>query len=437
MAVQNRIGTKQRHSNMALALVLGTVLTGAYASAAAAQDSTPAPDPVTLSFWGWVPNLEDAVATWNEENPDIQVEFHRMTGDDGAKIPAAIDAGSAPDIIQMGSADIPKYVVADRLTDIRPYLDDVQSAYDAAAWSAVSFDPATYAVPQDAGPSGMLYRADLFSQYDIPVPATWDEYLDAGRALKAADPDLYLAQFSPNEAGFWLQDVWQAGGSYTGIDGDSWTVEVNGPESLMVADYWQQALDEGLFKVVQMWSPDYWADINDGHIATINYLAWFPSLLKENAPSLAGDWMVAPSPRFGSSDTAGSGGYGVNAVPKGTEHVDEAVQFIKWLNTSPEGLDFLVTSGGLFPAAKAGLDLSALSAPDEYFDGQAINDVFRVEATKVPASWTAGPTLTLVNQHLSDEFAMVATGEQSFATALDNVAAKQKADLEALGLSVK
>lgn len=407
--------------------------TAAATSAAPTQPSAP----VNLSFWGWVPNEEQVVATWNAANPNIQVSFHRMTGDDGSKIPAAIDAGTAPDIIQMGSADVPSYVINNRLADISSYLTDVKSDYDATAWSAVSFGNAIYAVPQDAGPSGMVYRADIFTKYNIPVPTTWAQYLDAGLKLKAADPNIYLAQLSANEPGFWLQDAWQAGGSFYGTSGNAWTVNVNGPESKNVAALWQQAFNAKLFKVVDMWTPAYWTEINAGHIATINYLAWFPGLLESNAPKLSGDWKVAPSPTFPGMDTAGAGGYGVNAVPRGTKNIAQAVQFMKWLDTSNDGLDFLISKGGLFPAAIPGLARPSLLSPDAYFGGQSINEVFVAAAKKVPATWTNGPTLSLTLDAFKDNFAKVATGQLTFSQALDLVAEKERQDLLDAGLNVK
>jgi multiple sugar transport system substrate-binding protein len=405
----------------------------------AGEDTTGDGESVEIEFWGWVPGLEDAVVAWNEDNPEIQVTFHRMTGDDGAKIPSAIDAGTAPDVFQLGGSGVPEQVIAGRLTDIRPYVEELElaDAYNDTAWSAVTFGEAIYGFPQDDAPSGMLYRADLFEEHGVEVPTTWEEYLEAGRELKAADPDLYLAQFSPNEVGFWMQQVWQAGGSFYGIEGDSWTVTVNDEHSMEVAELWQTALDEELFKVVEMWTPEYWTEINAGHIATINYMAWFPALLNENAADLSGAWSVTNSPRIGGEDTAGSGGFGVNAVAASSEHPAEAVEFAAWLNTSDEGLQFLIEDGGIFPAAIAGADSEALYTPSEYFGGEVINELFIEEQAKVPSSWTTGPTHNLTQEALKDAFAQVANGELTMMEALDLVAEQERRDLEDAGLSVE
>lgn len=400
------------------------------------QDNTPGAEPVTLEFWGWVPGLEDAVETWNAANPNIQIDFFRMTGDDGDKIPAAIDAGTAPDIVQMSAHSLPGHIVNNRLTDLSEYVGGLDAEFTESSWGTVSFGDASYAIPQDSGPTGLMYRTDIFEEHGLTVPTTWDEYIETARALKAADPDLYIAQFSPNEAGLWMETIWQNGGSFFQIEDDSWVVTVDSPESLEVADLWQTLLDEDLVKVVEMWTPEYWAEINAGTIATINYAAWFPVLLEESAASTAGNWAVAPTPTFAGRDSAGESGGSVNVVPAGTEHIAEAVEFITWLNASDEGVEYLI-DGGVFPSALVGLDKDSLLVEREFFGDQVINEVFAEAAERVPGTWTAGPTHDLTINTLKDEFGRVATGAITFREALEIVQQATLDEMSALGLEVR
>lgn len=424
---------KRSIKNLTTAIATGA---GAALALAACGSGPTADDPVNLEFWGWVPGLEEAVAQWNEENPEIQVSFFRMTGDDGDTIPASIDAGTAPDIVQMSVHSIPGHVVNNRLNDLAEYADGWGERFTESTWASVNFDDGVYAIPQDAGPSGMMYREDLFDEHGIDVPTTWDEYLDAARALQEADPDLYIAQFSPNETGHWIQAVWQNGGTWNGIEDDAWTVNVADEQSQEVAELWQTLLDEDLFLTVEMWTPEYWAEVNDGRIATINYAAWFPVLLEESAASTSGNWRVAPTPNFEGQDSAGESGGSVNVVPTGTEHVEEAVAFIEWLNTSADGLDHLISNGGIFPAAVDGLEHPALLTEREFFGGQVVNEVFADAALKVPATWVDGPTYDLIQDRLQDQFARVANGDQTFSEALEAVHDQTVADLQDMGLSV-
>ena len=390
----------------------------------------------TVDFWGWVPGLEELVAQYNEQNPDVEVSFHRMTGDDGQKVEAAVDAGAGPDLVQLSSHDLPDYVISDRVQPITDYVSDIESNNTASSWAAVTFGDEVYGVPQGIGPAGMMYRTDLFDKFGLAVPTTWDEYLTAARSIHAADPNAYIANLSPSEIGQWMQEVQQAEGSWYGVDGDAWTVGVNDEASMMVAERWQTLLDEGLVTTEQMWTPEYWALVNSGTVATISYAAWFPSLLAENAADTTGLWRVAPLPTNAGSTNSGDSGGAAIVVLKGAQNPEAAAKFASWLNDSDETQDALITVGGLFPSTTNGLASEALMSPQPFYGGQVINEVYAEAAENTPATWTEGPNYGTAQTAVTDEFAKVVTGQQTFAQALDNAQAATVADLKSRGLSV-
>ena len=419
-----------------LVAIAGLTACGSAGGGETAAGGAPADGPVEIDFWGWVPGLEDLVETWNAENPDIQVSFHRMTGDDGQKVEAAVDAGTGPDLVQLSTHDLPDYVINGRVQDITEYVAEHEPNYTPQSWASVSFDGQVYGVPQGIGPSGMMYRTDILQEHDIPVPTTWDEYLEAARALRAADPDVYIANLSPGEIGQWVQEVQQAEGSWYGIDGDAWTVGINDEASKLVAERWQTLLDEDLVTTELMWTPEYWARVNAGDIATISYAAWFPTALAENAADTSGRWRVAPMPTNAGSDNQGDSGGAAVVVLDGAENAAAAAEFASWLNGSDETQEALITEGGLFPSTLNGLDSPALLEEQEFFGGQAINEVFIESAGSTPATWTEGPNWGTAQTAVLDEFAEVVGGSQTFTEALDNAQAATVADLEARGLTV-
>lgn len=407
------------------------------ALAACSSGSAPsADDPVAIDFWGWVPGLEELVAQWNEENADIQVDFHRMTGDDGQKVEAAVDAGKGPDLVQLSTHNLPEYVISERVVDITDYVSEHESNYTPASWSAVSFDGHVFGVPQGIGPAATMYRTDIFAQYGLEFPETWDEYLDTARALKAANPDVYIANLSPSELGQWVQEIQQAESSWYGVDGDSWTIGVNDEGSQLVAERWQTLLDEGLVTTEQMWTPEYWALVNSGKIATITYAAWFPSLVAENAADTSGDWAVAPMPKNTGSENAGDSGGAAVVVLKNTKNAEAAAKFASWLNGSDDTQDALITVGGLFPSTENGLASDALLVESEFYGGQVINEVFIDAAKNTPNTWVEGPNFGSIQTALLDEFAKVVNGQGTFLEALDIAQAAAIANLKSRGLSV-
>lgn len=400
--------------------------------------STPAASegPVEIEFWGWVPGLEELVEQWNEENPDVQVDFHRMTGDDGQKVEAAVDAGAGPDLVQLSTHNLPDYIIQGRVIDITEWVSEDEANYTPASWASVSFDGAVYGIPQGIGPAGLMYRTDIFEQYGIAVPSTWTEYVDAARALHAANPDVYIANLSPSEIGQWAQEIQQAESSWYGIDGDAWELGVNDAGSQLVAERWQTLLDEGLVTTQQMWTPEYWALVNEGKIASISYAAWFPGILAENAAGTSGKWAIAPLPTNEGSTNSGDSGGAAVVVLKNTEQAEAAAEFASWLNGSDDTQDTFITVGGLFPSTLNGLASPALLQSSEFYNGQVINEVFIEAAGNTPATWVEGPNYGAIQTALLDEFAKVVAGELTFLEALDKAQAAGVADLEARGLSV-
>lgn len=393
---------------------------------------------VELTFSGWVPNIEKAVDLWNKNNPNIQVKFTRVASDAQLNFGTQIDAGSAPDIIQMDQYKFPNLVIDQQVQDISQYVKDKESDFIASAWNVVTYGGAQYAVPQDSGPVAMMYRKDLFEQYGIEVPKTWDEYVDAAKKLHEANPDVYIAQFSPNEEEMFLQDIYQAGGSYLDNDGEKWKVTINDKETTAaVAERWQELFDNGLLKTEQMWTPEYWSDVNAGKIATIIRASWFPVLLQENAPDLAGKWAVAPTPSDSGDGPYANTGGSVDAITTLCKHPAEAAKFITWLNSNPESLKILIADGGLFPAAKAGYDLDELNVASDYFGGQKINDVYIAAAENVISKGKMGPELATAATSLRDELTKVSNKEQTFAQALDNEASILKESIQSKGLDVE
>jgi multiple sugar transport system substrate-binding protein len=85
-----------------------------------------------------------------------------------------------------------------------------------------------------------------------------------------------------------------------------------------------------------------------------------------------------------------------------TKHPAEASKFALWLNTDPEALEILNREGGLYPAAKAGLNLPALTQPVDFYGKQKIFDVFAKASANVDTNFTWGPTMTDTYRFISD-----------------------------------
>ncbi|TQJ30034.1 ABC transporter substrate-binding protein [Microbacterium sp. SLBN-146] len=402
----------------------------------------PADGDVTLEFTSWIPGIEDVVATWNEQNPDIQVEV--QTGPNGnsgtyANFFSQLEAGNAPDLGQIEYDALSSFRVQDGLENLAACEDIVAAEADFIPWTwgqvTLGSSDGVYGVPQDSGPMALFYRADLFEQNGIEVPTTWEEYKEA--AVKVREAGGYITNFSTADINQFAGFVWQAGGDWFTNDGDAWTVDLTGEQSTTVADYWQELLDEDLVATYPAWTEEWNNAYNSGEVWSWNSAVWGANSIASGAPDTAGNWAVAPSPQWAAGEqSSGNWGGSSVAVFKGSEHVYEAAKFALWLNTSDEALTALNESANIYPATTAGLSLPSLQEGVEFYGGQKIYDVFAEAAEQVNPDFVWGPTMTQTYADVSDGFQSAVTGQGTLLEALESAQASTISTLEAQSIPV-
>lgn len=425
-------------SAIALAGCSSASNTGSGSDAAAC---TPADGDVTLEFTSWIPGIEDVVAIWNEQNPDIQVTV--QTGPNGnsgtyQNFFSQLEAGNAPDLGQIEYDALSSFRVQDGLEDLSA-CEDIVAAEDQFipwTWGQVTLGTdGVYGVPQDSGPMALFYRSDLFEANGIAVPTTWEEYKEAARAIRATGG--YITNFSTADINQFAGFVWQANGEWFSNDGEAWTVDLTGDASTKVADYWQELLDEDLVATYPAWTEEWNNAYNSGEVWTWNSAVWGANSIASGAPDTAGKWSVAPSPQWEDGGTsAGNWGGSSIAVFKGTEHLYEAAKFALWLNTSDEALTALNESANIYPATTAGLSLPSLQEGVEFYGGQKIYDVFAAAAAQVDPNFVWGPTMTQTYADVSDGFQKAVTGQGTLLEALEAAQASTIATLKAQSIPV-
>ena len=429
---------------VAATALLAAGCSGGDGSGDGGTDGAASSEAVELTFWTWAPGMEQVVEQWNAENPGIQVTVNKQDGGDPAvtKLLTAIKAGSgAPDLMQAEYQKIPTLVAADALADVAGELDaDIADHFPEGVWNAVTLgSDAVYGIPQDSGPMQLYYRADIFAELGLAVPTTWAEYADAAAKVHAADPARYLGTFSATDAGWFTGLAQQAGASWWGIEGDSWTVSIDDEATRKVADYWGGLVESGVIDNKPMYTPEWNAALNDGSQVAWLSAIWAPGVLQGNAPDTAGKWAMAPMPQWDASDPAtGNWGGSATAVTTQSEHVAEATEFMTWMNTSQEAVSTLVSEGGLYPADQLAQE-EALASPPEFFATQADFYPLAAETAATANSFTFGPNVNVAYSAYNDEFGKAAES-RSRAAFVAAVEAMQKVTIEDLkdsGFSVQ
>ena len=397
---------------------------------------------VDLQFWSWVPGIDQAVNLWNQQHPDIHVTLQKIpAGSSGgyAKIHAALKAGDAPDLAQVEYQEIPSFLLDNGLMDLSKYgADQYANKFVPWQWRQGVYGGQVYAIPQASGPMGLFYRADLFTKYGITTPpATWAEYEQDAIKIHQADPNVSIGTFPPGNSAWFTALAWQAGANWFGVNGDSWTVNIDSPQTEQVAAYWDRLRTEGVIKTEPDFANGWYKDLQTGAIAGWVSASWGDAILEQNAPNTAGDWKVAPLPQWTAGGTASANwGGSSTAVLTGSKHPAQALQFATWLNSDPQSIALLIKGGYGWPAATAGYAGSSLDQPSPFFGNQKYNDVFAASDKHINESWGWIPTIDQAYQHLNDGFSAAANGNGSFVQTVRQAQAQVVADLKAAGLKV-
>ena len=366
--------------------------------------------PTTLTFWTWVPNIQSEVALFEQKYPAIKVNV--VNAGQGTpqytKLRTALQAGSgAPDLCQIEYQYVPTFTITDSLLDLRPYgASALKSTFVDWTWSQVSGpNGEVFAIPQDTGPMGMLYRKDIFDQYGIAVPKTWDDFAAAARKLHAANPGVYLTNFAANQAAAWHGLLWQANAKPYTVSGKS-TVSINVDDAVSqkLATYWGGLAKEGVIGVETDFTDSWYAALNKGTYATWLTAAWGPAFLSGSAASTSGTWRAAPLPQWDASAPAsGNWGGSTTAVIKSTKNPIAAAQFAQFLNSDPDSAKLFATKQFFFPATKALLaDPTFTGDSPAFYGGQQVNQVFADVSQTVNTSFQWPPFLDQVVTDFTD-----------------------------------
>ena len=374
-----------------------------------ASKDTKSDGPVTITYLHRLPDgdgmtlVNDIVARWNKDHPDIQVKATKFDGNSGdmiKKLETDVKADNAPDLAQVGLAELPEVFSKNMVQDVTEYAEKYKDHFAEGVYNLMTIDGKAYGLPQDTGPLTYFYNKAEFDKLGITVPKTADEMVET--AKKAAAQGKYIMSFQPDEAANWMSGQAGAAEPWYKTKGDTWQVNTETSGSKAFSDLYQQLLDSKSVAVAERWGADFDALLQQGKLIGTVAAAWeAPLFIDSSGGTGAGDWQVTQmGDWFGNGDKTGAdGGSGV-AVMKGCDHPAEAMEFLDWFNTQVPDL----VSQGLVVAATT----EAAKTPQKWADFFGGQDVMAEFAT--------------ANSHMSD-FSYI-PGFSAVGTAMKEAAAK-------------
>ena len=430
----------------AAAVVVAGVCAATVPSLALGQRAKAAQAPVQITFWSWVPNIQNEVNQFNASHPDIQVNYvNAGQGEtEYQKLTTALQAGSgAPDVVQVEYQYIPQYVALHGLANIAKDIPaGTGSKFVASVWKQVSPNSKTvWAIPQDSGPLGMLYRQDIFQQDGLTVPKTWAQFAADAIKLHNANPSDYLADFPVNDGGAIESMFWQAGATPFKVKGTTVTVNIDDPDSMKVAEFWGKLIGAGDIATEPDYATAWYTALGNGTYASLTpAAAWAPVFLEGIDKSTSGSWRAADVPQWSATGKPINGDWGgsTSAVTAQSKYPKQAAEFATWLNTNTQSASEFANSQSLYPTLKSLVNSPSFADQQiPFYGGQEVNKVFAKASTEVNTKFQWSPFMSEVYTVLQDQIGDAAQGSESFAQAMKNTQSQIVSYAKQQGFTVK
>ena len=256
--------------------------------------------------------VNDIVARWNSEHPDMKVEATKFDGkaaDMNVKLENDVKAGTGPCLAQVGYAEIPRLYTSGLLTDVSAQAEKYKEHFSEGSMSLMTVGKTVVGLPQDSGPLVYFYNKAAFDKLGLKVPTTSAELAEV--AKKAAEQGKYALAFEPDEAPNTLAGQSAAAGAqWFSAEDNKWKVNVSSPETAKVSSFWQGVLDSKTALVANRWDDAFGKALVDQQLIGTIGAAWEGALLADtmkDSPN-AGSWAVAQLPAFGEKPMSGPDG---------------------------------------------------------------------------------------------------------------------------------
>lgn len=323
-----------------LSMLLLGVMPIILAACGGADSGASSNGPVTISFWvraadqGFVQPVVKAYNATHKNHVNLTI----IPNDQFVtKFASASSNGVAPDVVAIDLVYMPAFDAAGQMTDITDKAKSL-SFFNQLSPSHIrlsTYQGKIYALPFSAESSVLLYNKGLFKKAGLDPnnpPKTWADIEQDAAKIRALGKDTYGFYFSGGCGGCniftFMPYVWASGGDILNADGTKATVNPN------------SQLKNGMSFYHSMWAAgdipagsrsddgtNFLTPFTTGKIGMQGSGAFAIGTLKNQYPNI--DFGVTPLPGENGGSSSFAGG-DVIGVPKGSNHVNEAFDFINW-----------------------------------------------------------------------------------------------------------
>jgi multiple sugar transport system substrate-binding protein len=316
-----------------------------------------AQDQATVQLTGWSASPEEnelltqVVETFQEQNPDVAVDYQLVTGDYPAKLQTDIAAGTVADVFYVDSLPAPDLMVRNVLLSLDDFMAEAgvtAEDFYPGLISSFQHDGVTYGLPKDWSSLAMVYDQQALTDAGVAAaPTNWDELTTAAQALKDAvgEPRVMI----PPDIARYLAFHYAAGAEVVSEDGTS--IVFNSPEAEQALEFYHGLYRDELATTPADAGAEWPGDGLAKDLADIVFEGnWVFPFLQTNAPDLQFGIAEMPEGPGGKATLAFTVSYSIFGQ---TDVPDAAWQLVNYL-TGPDGMAQW-TSLGLAMPSRPGL----------------------------------------------------------------------------------
>jgi len=319
----------------------------------------------------------DAIAAeFMEANPNVTVVMEYVAYDAlHDKFTTAMATNPPPyDVIMVDVIWYDEFVNAGYLLDVTDRVTEEQrNGMFASAWNVVTRNDIVYGLPWLIDTKYFFYNTDLLAQagFDAP-PATWEEMVSQGEAMKAAGLVEYPIVWSWAQAEAAICDltalVYGNGGEFLDAEGNP---AFNQPEGVAALQWMVDSINNGITNPasISYVEEDVRNVFSSGRAAfAMNWLYMY-DLANNNADEsqITGQVGITTVPVFQSvadsgvatASVDGSSGFSVVST---SEHPDEAWAYIEYLTSEDTQMRYSLHQTPVWATAYEGDNLDALTS---------------------------------------------------------------------------
>lgn len=156
-----------------------------------------------IVFWQFWPMdvITPLVERFEQENPGLEVRVEQLTWEGGKdKITAAVAAGNPPDLCELGSTYMPRFLASGSLADWSAGVADLRPLL--RGWDLCRIGEAVYGLPWELGTRALFYNKTLLARAGIDTargPETWEELRRAAERVHALGGGVHGYGVSAND----------------------------------------------------------------------------------------------------------------------------------------------------------------------------------------------------------------------------------------------